>query len=489
MSNARITASLCVAALAFTVLGGCTSRTVTQDTPCSEFMKLSESQRNDAVIRIASELGNPDVTTPLGRPNVEYVCAQAPKMTLGRVIEASRMTPKATPTPTPTPTEEPTESTAPTTSNEPEDQWALVHQLPQGIVGLLDETVLAVKSDGSHNSLTLLGAWGDDEITVDEEVPEDEFVTSSAVLVTDGATVTVMATFAWKSEAEGVQKPVCHSVVREYSFPLSRLWEKEVSAVKQNPNDSCGPSTLSTTTDGRGVIVQPENVWISVSSKKVHPGGRGTLTAAGPMIGGFDGVEWGELPAKMTVFDPVSEKKFTVADSPPQDQNEPTPGQLYRQLANRDQRPGSWLDDHTVVLGEAMHSRSRKQPVSRFDVRSARYTVLFRVGDYANGNVPKITVDPQSGTVLVSEDSSGSDDPVRAFSLSGKKIWSLEAGSVCAAGGGHAVVGVNDQLATLDATTGKQLNYTATEDCSGDVVGSYLLREGDGNTEVIRILP
>lgn len=122
MKSPRLVVGLCLAAIACSTLAGCAGKSVTKDTLCSDFMKLSQTQRDDAVVRIASELGNPDVVTPLGRPNVEYVCAQAPNMTLGQVIDASRMTAKPTasattetePSETANPDEEATATTDPT---------------------------------------------------------------------------------------------------------------------------------------------------------------------------------------------------------------------------------------------------------------------------------------------------------------------------------------------------------------------------------------
>lgn len=57
---------------------------------CQSFMQMSQSSRDDAVTKVASQLKNPDVVTPLGRPNVEYLCAQMPAETLGHVVDVSR---------------------------------------------------------------------------------------------------------------------------------------------------------------------------------------------------------------------------------------------------------------------------------------------------------------------------------------------------------------------------------------------------------------
>lgn len=71
-------------------MGGCAAMQMNADTKCSEFMKASKSARDDTVTRVAAERGNGVVTTPLGRPNVEYLCAQQPDWTLGHVIDLSK---------------------------------------------------------------------------------------------------------------------------------------------------------------------------------------------------------------------------------------------------------------------------------------------------------------------------------------------------------------------------------------------------------------
>ncbi len=77
--------------LAAVTLGtaGCGNQ-ITADTTCKEFMQQSASVRDDAVNRVGAERGNSMAVTPLGRPNVEYLCAQQPDWTLGHVIDLSK---------------------------------------------------------------------------------------------------------------------------------------------------------------------------------------------------------------------------------------------------------------------------------------------------------------------------------------------------------------------------------------------------------------
>lgn len=103
-------------ALALVALSACSSAgaLVSANTLCSDFMKLSANERDDAVNRLAVELNNPDVVTPVGRPNVEYMCAQTPSMTIGQVIQGSRLPGQAA-TPSPTPSTLPSDDAPSTT--------------------------------------------------------------------------------------------------------------------------------------------------------------------------------------------------------------------------------------------------------------------------------------------------------------------------------------------------------------------------------------
>lgn len=496
MNKIRIGLTVCFAALASaSVIAGCSfTPAVTKDTLCSDFVRLTDQQRNDAVTRLAVELHNPDVTTPLGRPNVEYVCAQAPSMTVGQVIDSSRIMPAASSGPAETPSETPTPgpSESPAPSRGPDEQWSVVTELPD-ISGMLNGVILAVANTSTQNSLSLSTDWGASSITVEEDIPSEEFATGDAVLVADGpeaSNVTVMAPYAWKSEAEGVKKPACHSMIRQYSFPLNKMWETEISTNEIEPNVSCDASKLTVTSDGRGVVVQPENAWISVASHKVHHASRGDLTVAGPMIGDFVTEMSGAMAVTMTVFDPVNETSFRVADRVRRYQDSPTAGEMYRQLAAFHNRPASWLDDDTVILGMFHLVRQPAEPISQLDVRTGKWKILFRAAASDNNRSGLATaVDPQTRTIVVAQNTPYSTDSVVAYSLTGNKLWAVKGADVCAVGGGNAVVQVNQQMATLDILSGKQINYNADADCAGTVVPPYLIRDRNGHSELFRILP
>src|SRR5664280_1285239 len=74
------------------VLAGCGRQTFDESMSCSDFMKLSQADRDQAVSTVATKYNNPDVLTPFGRPNVEWVCGQQPNATLRQAVELSRTT-------------------------------------------------------------------------------------------------------------------------------------------------------------------------------------------------------------------------------------------------------------------------------------------------------------------------------------------------------------------------------------------------------------
>lgn len=67
-------------------LGGCGAGQMNADTTCREFLQAPLDEQNAAVARVADEVGAQDAVTPLGRPNVDYLCAQDQDMTLGEAV-------------------------------------------------------------------------------------------------------------------------------------------------------------------------------------------------------------------------------------------------------------------------------------------------------------------------------------------------------------------------------------------------------------------
>ena len=70
-------------------LGGCGGQELTADTSCADFMAADQNERYEAVTQLSSELDAPSAATPLGRPNVDFICAGNPDTTLGEAVQAS----------------------------------------------------------------------------------------------------------------------------------------------------------------------------------------------------------------------------------------------------------------------------------------------------------------------------------------------------------------------------------------------------------------
>lgn len=79
-----LVATLCTFALS-APLGGC-GQTLTAESPCSEYSTSNRDDQNAAVSKIAAELKAPNAVTPLGRPNIDYLCTNNQSMTLGEAI-------------------------------------------------------------------------------------------------------------------------------------------------------------------------------------------------------------------------------------------------------------------------------------------------------------------------------------------------------------------------------------------------------------------
>lgn len=52
-----------------------------------DFMAASSADRDEAVTQVALALHAPESVTPLGRPNIDYLCAGSPNQTLGWAVK------------------------------------------------------------------------------------------------------------------------------------------------------------------------------------------------------------------------------------------------------------------------------------------------------------------------------------------------------------------------------------------------------------------
>jgi hypothetical protein len=68
---------------------GC-SHSLTAQSSCKDFLNASQSDQIQAIDKIAAQEDAPDATTPLGMPNISYLCAGSPNQTLGWAIAQSR---------------------------------------------------------------------------------------------------------------------------------------------------------------------------------------------------------------------------------------------------------------------------------------------------------------------------------------------------------------------------------------------------------------
>lgn len=82
-------AALLAAAAIFT--GGCAvgGSSIDANTSCKDFLHASPSDQDAAVSKVASDLHAANAVTPLGRPNINYICAGNPDTTLGQAVKAT----------------------------------------------------------------------------------------------------------------------------------------------------------------------------------------------------------------------------------------------------------------------------------------------------------------------------------------------------------------------------------------------------------------
>ncbi|HEY1617234.1 MAG TPA: hypothetical protein VGG25_06425 [Streptosporangiaceae bacterium] len=83
-SAVRLVPALTLAGL-LTCMAGC-GNSLSAGSSCKDFMNASQSAQIQAIDQIAPKEDAPDATTPLGMPNVSYLCAGDPSQTLGWAI-------------------------------------------------------------------------------------------------------------------------------------------------------------------------------------------------------------------------------------------------------------------------------------------------------------------------------------------------------------------------------------------------------------------
>ena len=74
------------AALAAALIAGCGGSGLGTNSSCQDFLNASPQDQDQAVSQLAVQLHAPDAVTPLGRPNIDYLCTNEPNNTLGWAI-------------------------------------------------------------------------------------------------------------------------------------------------------------------------------------------------------------------------------------------------------------------------------------------------------------------------------------------------------------------------------------------------------------------
>lgn len=83
--------TVCLAA-AGSVMAGCSDvegEQIGSETSCREFLQEPRDVQNAAIARVSDELGAGGALTPLGRPNIDFLCANDQDRTLGDVVEST----------------------------------------------------------------------------------------------------------------------------------------------------------------------------------------------------------------------------------------------------------------------------------------------------------------------------------------------------------------------------------------------------------------
>jgi hypothetical protein len=73
--------------LLIALLPACQSDQMDAATPCRDFLQATRDDQDAAIARVADEFGTGNALTPLGRPNIDYVCSMDQDRTLGQAVQ------------------------------------------------------------------------------------------------------------------------------------------------------------------------------------------------------------------------------------------------------------------------------------------------------------------------------------------------------------------------------------------------------------------
>ncbi len=86
MGGRRVGTALGVVVAVTVALSGC-GEEMNADTTCRDFLQASADEQNKAIAQVADELGTQNALTPLGRPNIDYLCSNDQDRTLGQAVK------------------------------------------------------------------------------------------------------------------------------------------------------------------------------------------------------------------------------------------------------------------------------------------------------------------------------------------------------------------------------------------------------------------
>lgn len=68
---------------------GCGGGGLSASSSCEDFLSASPEDQEQTISKLSSQFETPELTTPLGEPNVAYVCSSSPEMSLEEVFQRS----------------------------------------------------------------------------------------------------------------------------------------------------------------------------------------------------------------------------------------------------------------------------------------------------------------------------------------------------------------------------------------------------------------
>jgi len=337
--------------------------------------------------------------------------------------------------------------------------------------------------------------WGDDRLVVADGAPDFEdtqFATYSVdgspisgwtaiegadpdcgVLVEPSGDADVVYLIRMRTtDAKGIQAATTTPYLVALNENLDLLWQVPLGKPTTSDVDCSGDTYLRSTLDGQWIAFALGDAfayqgYLSTTTQKVTT----TKTILEPLAnllvdinydtcGSFCG---DEDPASIPALDPATGKYRTFAVTG--GSGKLGPGDVVRNMLHNGS--GAYVDGSTLVgLGDVAVGDDQEQPWGVVDLDAQTIRPVPKVPELDGGGP---VVDTDSGIVIAG-------GQVGISARTAAVVWDLgEPVTVCGAGHGVVVVGANDQIATLDSATGKQLSYSSVlSGCPDDgVFGGY----------------